>query len=73
MLGLEKNYFFLSFHPSFYIRNKHHKHRGTFLRGGKGDSLKQTYIEGGTCKSNRNQQGGSGVKNWKFQVNVLFE
>ena len=32
------------------------------------------YIEGaGTCKTNRNEQGGEGVKNWKFWVNILFD
>ena len=43
------------------------------------NSLKGTYVEGwgggGTCKANRNEQGGGGegIKNWKFPANVLFE
>ena len=29
--------------------------------------------EGGICKTNRNEQGGEGVKILKFRANVLFE
>ena len=28
---------------------------------------------GGTCKTNRNEQGGRGFKNWKFRANILFD
>ena len=54
--------------PRFFIQNKRHKGRETFFERGGGNSLKRTYVEegGATCKTNRNEQGGRGVKNWKF-------
>ena len=71
MLCLQKNNSFLSFHwPIFH--SKIHKRRGTFFER-RGSLLKRTYVEGKTCKTNRDKQVGKGVKNWKFRANVLFE
>ena len=44
-------------------------------RGGGGNSLKQTYVEGWGVhvKQTGMKKGGRGFKNWKFRANVLFE
>ena len=83
MSSLQKKLILFSlFTLRFFIRNKRHKRHGTFFER-EGNSLKRTYVEGGgggrrrgvTCKTNRKEQGegGSGVKNWKFRANLLFE
>ena len=88
MLSLQKNQFFsLSSHspfPQFFIRNKNHKRQNFFWEEGwkwgvggevlRGNSLKQTYIDGGVhVKRIGTNKGRRGVKNWKFWANLLFE
>ena len=54
-------------------KNKHHKRRRNFFKRGVGNSLKQTYVDrGGTCKTNKNEQWGKEVENWKFRAKILF-
>ena len=57
---------FLSFHPLIF-HSKIQKRRGTFWEGGRGDSLKWTYVEGGTCKTNSDKQGRTGLKIGTFE------
>ena len=73
---------FSLFTPWFFIRKKRHKFHRTFFkreeRGG-GNSLKQLYVEGGaggTCTTNRNEQGGRGNLQLYWKVNsflVIFQ
>ena len=74
MLALQKNYFFSLFSPlDFLFEISVISILEPFLRGGGGNSLKQTYIEGVHVKRTGTNKGGKGVKNWKFRANILFE
>ena len=56
---------FLCFHsPSFHSKICKHS-RTCFERGG--NSIKWRYIDRGTCKRNRNEQGRRGSKSWIFE------
>ena len=68
---IEKFFFFflLSF-PDFSFENSWTWQN--FLWEG-GNLLRQVYVDGGSCKTNRVKQGVRELKIWKFCSNVLFE
>ena len=51
---------------SFIFQSKIHERCGTFLRG-RSNSLKRTYVDWGTCKTNRDEQGERRSKNATFE------
>lgn len=68
MLSFLKKFFSLFPHPIFHSKT----HRGTFFVKDGGNSLKRMHVAGGHIKSNKDEQG-KGVKNWKFQANILSQ
>ena len=65
-----KNLFFLFSLTDFSIENLQ-AFRTFFERDG--NSIKCKYLDGGTCKRNRDKTREEGVKKIKFQKNILFE
>ena len=55
-------------HPIFHSKT----HQRTFFVKDGGNSLKRMHVAGGHIKSNKDEQG-KGVKNWKFQANILSQ